>query len=88
MVPRIGEAHPALLTTRHRWARPDSFQIGAPATVVFRAAASRTGAQLTVRGIDGGDLIFFRLGARFGRCYNPSFLCKPGRTGQLRPLLW
>src|SRR5271157_4633258 len=79
MMPRIGEAHPALLAAGHLWAQPEVFQGGAPGTVVFRAAASRTTAQSMVRRIHTGDLLGnFRLGALFGHSRSLSLLRRAG----------
>ena len=67
MTPEIGEALPAPFAMTHRWALQHPFQLGPLGTVVFRAAASGTAEQISVRGIAGGHLNFFRLGARIGR---------------------
>ena len=79
MVPRIGEAHPALLAAGHLWAQQEVFQGAAPRTVVFRAAASRTAAQSTVRRIRAGDLLGnFRLGVLFGHSWSLFLLRRAG----------
>lgn len=87
MPPRVGEAHPAAPATGHRRVPHHPFLGGALGTVVIRAIASWTAAQITLRGMGGGHLISFRPGAGFDCSSCLSFLRKPACAIRLLPQL-